>query len=74
MTVPKRRLSKMKGRTRRSHDHALIPIVTKCFACGETISPHGLCPKCQTYRGRSFVSDKPKPKAEAASEQPDDKS
>jgi large subunit ribosomal protein L32 len=54
MTVPKRRLSKMKGRQRRSHYHAIVSAVTKCRECGHPVRPHSICPQCHRYRGRDF--------------------
>jgi large subunit ribosomal protein L32 len=58
MTVPKRRLSKMKGRQRRSHYHALVPTLTKCVVCGNPVRPHSVCPSCTKYRGRMFAKPK----------------
>jgi large subunit ribosomal protein L32 len=67
MTVPKRRLSKMKGRQRRSHYHAIVAPLTKCVNCGEPIRPHCVCPECHTYRGRNFSRPTaPAPAADAA--------
>ncbi|MDR3204928.1 MAG: 50S ribosomal protein L32 [Deltaproteobacteria bacterium] len=58
MTVPKRRLSKMKGRQRRSHYHAITPTVVKCANCGAATLPHNVCPTCGVYRRRSIIEIK----------------
>ncbi|MDR2443861.1 MAG: 50S ribosomal protein L32 [Deltaproteobacteria bacterium] len=55
MTVPKRRLSKMKGRQRRSHYKALAPTVVGCAICGAPVRPHMICGKCGQYRRRAFA-------------------
>jgi large subunit ribosomal protein L32 len=52
MAVPKRKMSKMKGRQRRSHYKALTATVVKCANCGEPTRPHHVCGSCGVYRGR----------------------
>jgi large subunit ribosomal protein L32 len=52
MAVPKRRLSKAKTRSRRSHDALKSPAVSVCPSCHEPKRPHRVCPKCGTYRGK----------------------
>ncbi|MDR1085144.1 MAG: 50S ribosomal protein L32 [Deltaproteobacteria bacterium] len=52
MAVPKRRMSKMKGRKRRTHYTALTPTVVTCASCGAPTRPHFACPSCGQYRGR----------------------
>lgn len=55
MPVPKRRTSKRKKNTRRSHD-ALTPVVSvDCTNCGERTLPHHVCPSCGNYNGRRVV-------------------
>ncbi|MDR1313593.1 MAG: 50S ribosomal protein L32 [Deltaproteobacteria bacterium] len=54
MAVPKRRLSKMKGRKRRTHYTAIVPTLSKCPKCKELITPHTACPFCGQYRGRTI--------------------
>ncbi|MDR1111605.1 MAG: 50S ribosomal protein L32 [Deltaproteobacteria bacterium] len=58
MTVPKRRLSKMKGRKRRTHYVAAVPAVVKCPVCRTPVRPHMVCPKCGEYRKRRFIKPK----------------
>lgn len=67
MTVPKRRLSKMKGRQRRSHYHASVAPVTRCSKCGSPVRLHSLCPECLKYRGRDFLKLVQEGKPEGAS-------
>ncbi|MDR1657650.1 MAG: 50S ribosomal protein L32 [Deltaproteobacteria bacterium] len=55
MTVPKRRLSKMKGRQRRSHYKAQSPTVVLCSRCSKPVQPHTVCPNCGQYRRRVFL-------------------
>ena len=53
MAVPKRRTSKAKGRSRRTHQKIKTPNVIKCPACDEPVLPHQMCNHCGEYRGRS---------------------
>ncbi|MDR0621980.1 MAG: 50S ribosomal protein L32 [Deltaproteobacteria bacterium] len=69
MTVPKRRLSKMKGRKRRTHyvaSHAPSPAI--CPGCGQEIRPHTLCAACGTYRGRVIIAPKKEEEKEKGKE------
>jgi large subunit ribosomal protein L32 len=56
MAVPKRRMSKMKGRKRRTHYVALTPTVSVCNQCGAPTRPHFACPVCGVYRGRQAIA------------------
>ncbi|MDR1607586.1 MAG: 50S ribosomal protein L32 [Deltaproteobacteria bacterium] len=56
MAVPKRRMSKMKGRKRRTHYTALTATVATCRHCGAPTRPHFVCPSCGFYRGRSVIA------------------
>jgi large subunit ribosomal protein L32 len=53
MTVPKRRLSKMKGRKRRTHYVSSVPALTMC-SCGRVTRPHMVCLECGMYRKREI--------------------
>ncbi|MBU2549631.1 MAG: 50S ribosomal protein L32 [Proteobacteria bacterium] len=55
MAVPKRRMSKMKSRKRRTHFKAAVPTVVRCPQCDEAKMPHHACPSCGTYRGRQVI-------------------
>lgn len=55
MAVPKRRTSKSKKRSRRSH-HALKPIqLANCPQCQTAVPTHVVCPTCGYYQGRTLV-------------------
>jgi large subunit ribosomal protein L32 len=57
MAVPKKKVSKQKRNTRRSH-HALTPInLTSCTNCGSPRLPHSVCESCGYYKGR-FVPER----------------
>ena len=55
MALPKRRLSKTRGRKRRTHDRLSAPAVSRCPNCLQPAQPHRLCPHCGQYRGREVV-------------------
>ena len=56
MALPKRRLSKTRGRKRRTHDRLDAPAVSRCPNCLQPAQPHRLCPHCGHYRGREVVA------------------
>ncbi|MBK5100245.1 MAG: 50S ribosomal protein L32 [Desulfobacteraceae bacterium] len=55
MAVQKKKTSKSKRDTRRSHDKVRMPNVTTCPHCHEPMLPHHVCPECGTYRGRTII-------------------
>ena len=55
MAVPKKRMSKSKGRMRRAHDALAAPNLSPCPQCSEPKEPHRVCPSCGHYRGRQLV-------------------
>ncbi|MDY6850941.1 MAG: 50S ribosomal protein L32 [Thermodesulfobacteriota bacterium] len=55
MAVPKRKISKMKSRKRRTHYKVAKPTVVRCSQCDEPKLPHHACPHCGTYRGRQAI-------------------
>jgi large subunit ribosomal protein L32 len=55
MALPKRRLSKTRGRKRRTHDRLAVPAVSQCPNCLQPAQPHRLCPHCGHYKGREVV-------------------
>jgi len=56
MAVPKRRVSKMKQRSRAGATRWRAPKLNKCPECGSTVVGHTVCPSCGSYRGRVVVS------------------
>jgi len=55
MALPKYKLSKSRGRKRRTHWIAKAPTVVRCAQCDEPKLPHHACPNCGTYRGRQVI-------------------
>ena len=56
MSVPKKKISRTRTRSRRSH-HALAAVaVTKCVQCGYAKLPHRVCSHCGFYRGKNVLN------------------
>jgi len=55
MAVPKRKISKTRRRTRRTHKNLDAPTVIKCDKCLQPKLPHRVCPHCGHYAGRHIV-------------------
>jgi large subunit ribosomal protein L32 len=55
MAVPKRRTSRARRDTRRSHDALRTPAKSICPQCREPKLPHRVCRNCGTYRGREVI-------------------
>jgi len=61
MGVPKRRLSKQRGRQRRAANANLeAPNLVKCQQCHELVIPHTVCPACGYYKGKEVIAIKEK--------------
>ncbi|MFQ6604101.1 MAG: 50S ribosomal protein L32 [Fidelibacterota bacterium] len=58
MALPKTRISKARGRKRRTHYKATPVAVMDCPQCGSPKMPHRACPDCGYYRGRPVISAK----------------
>lgn len=56
MGVPKRRMSKMRLRTRKASHRPKAPGLSVCAQCGARVTPHRVCPACGYYRGRQVIS------------------
>jgi len=56
MGVPKRRMSKMRLRTRKASHRPTAPQLSACPQCGARVRPHRVCPSCGYYKGRQVVS------------------
>lgn len=56
MGVPKRRMSKMRLRTRKAANRAKAPQLSACPQCGAKVRPHRVCPACGSYKGKQVVS------------------
>ncbi len=55
MAVPKRKTSKAKRDSRRSHHKLTAPNLTECPQCHQPKLPHHACPNCGYYKGRQAV-------------------
>ena len=55
MAVPFRKVSKTRGRKRRTHYVIDAKTTVRCPKCGEMIKPHRVCPKCGTYKNKEVV-------------------
>ncbi len=55
MAVPFRKISKTRGRKRRTHYVIAANTVVKCPKCGEMVKPHRVCPKCGTYKNKEVI-------------------
>ena len=53
--VPKRKISKKRARSRRSHLALSNPLVVTCSQCGAPMRPYRVCKSCGTYRGTQVV-------------------
>ena len=55
MAVPFRKVSKTRGRKRRTHYKISENATTTCPKCGETVRPHRVCASCGTYKGKEVI-------------------
>lgn len=58
MAVPFRKVSKTRGRKRRTHYKISENTTTKCPKCGADVKPHRVCPNCKTYKGKTVIEEK----------------
>ncbi len=56
MAHPKHKISRTRGRKRRSHQGLRVPQLTPCRNCHAPKPPHRVCPQCGWYAGREVVS------------------
>jgi large subunit ribosomal protein L32 len=56
MGVPKRKMSKMRLRTRKAANRWRAPLLSKCGQCGSAVIPHTACPSCGYYGGRQVLN------------------
>ena len=55
MAVPFRKVSKTRGRKRRTHYTISENTTVKCPKCGEIKKPHRVCPNCGTYKNKEYI-------------------
>lgn len=53
--VPFRKVSKTRGRMRRTHYKIEENATTKCPSCGADVRPHRVCAACGTYKGKKVT-------------------
>ncbi|MDD3452926.1 MAG: 50S ribosomal protein L32 [Bacilli bacterium] len=58
--VPFRKVSKTRGRKRRTHYKISENGVTNCPKCGAAVRPHRVCAECGTYKGKEVISKEEK--------------
>ncbi|NLM69735.1 MAG: 50S ribosomal protein L32 [Firmicutes bacterium] len=58
MAVPKRKVSKRRGRNRRAHWKVKLVSGVECPQCHEPKLPHRVCSNCGYYKGRQVVTAK----------------
>lgn len=55
MAVPFRKISKTRGRMRRTHYKISENKTTVCPKCGAPVRPHRVCPNCGSYKNKEIV-------------------
>ena len=55
MALPKYKISKSRGRKRRTHQKITLVNPTTCPQCNEPKLPHHVCKKCGYYKGRPVI-------------------
>jgi len=60
MAVPFRKVSKTRGRMRRTHYKVDANATTVCKKCGAAVRPHRVCAACGTYKGKEVVKEEKK--------------
>jgi large subunit ribosomal protein L32 len=53
--VPFRKVSKTRGRKRRTHYKISANTTTTCSKCGSVVKPHRVCKECGTYKGKEII-------------------
>lgn len=56
LAVPFRKVSKTRGRKRRTHYKISENTTTKCPKCGADIRPHRVCSACGNYKGKEVIT------------------
>ncbi len=56
--LPKRKISKTRGKKRRSHWKIQASQLELCPKCDAPVQPYHVCPSCGTYRGKQVIEIK----------------
>ena len=65
MAVPKGKISKARGRSRRANWKLSAPGIVECPQCHELKVPHAVCKKCGYYDGAQVIDMDKKDKKNA---------
>lgn len=55
---PKKKISKVRSKTRRAHQSIKLPVLTICPNCKHLKPPHIACPKCGFYGAKKILITK----------------
>lgn len=55
MALPKYKVSRARGRRRRTHYKLTAPTLVACPQCHEMKLAHRVCKNCGTYKGRQVI-------------------
>ncbi len=55
---PKKKISRVRGRTRRAHSSIKLPTLGKCSNCNHAKPPHIACPECGFYGKKKIIITK----------------
>lgn len=56
--LPKKKLSRSRGRKRYATKAYSIPKLAVCDSCGQKKLPHTLCQNCGSYKGKVIIKPK----------------
>ena len=56
--LPKKKISRVRGRTRRAHINICLPKLVKCSNCNHPKPPHIACPECGFYGKKKIITTK----------------
>lgn len=56
--LPKKKISKVRGKTRRAHWHPTMPTLVTCAKCKSKKPAHAACPECGYYGKNKVLNTK----------------
>jgi len=56
--LPKKKISKVRGKTRRAHQHITMPTLVACAKCKTKKPAHMACPECGYYGQAKILNTK----------------
>jgi len=54
--LPKKKITKRRGRTRIAHQGISIPTPSRCSECNSPFIPHRICPNCGYYNKKLVLA------------------